>query len=217
MLLTRGRLRTGNASDRSGFTRTTRSGTWLVASAVAEGPRGPPERPVAERKILQLGDPILWQTAEEVVDPRSSPTQELVSDLSDTLAAFRHANGFGRGIAAPQIGVLKRVLFIRLHPAGFCSALINPRLTRTSAETIEIWDDCFSLPNLMVKVRRFAICDVAYLDERGVPHTLEASGDLSELVQHEIDHLDGILAVQRALSPRAFCMRSEWERRYRPQ
>jgi peptide deformylase len=67
----------------------------------------------------------------------------------------------------------------------------------------------------MVRVSRAAAIRVEYRDERGAPHRIEAEGDLSELLQPEIDHLDGILAVDRAVSPRAFSTRAEWERRIR--
>ena len=136
-------------------------------------------------------------------------------DLSDTLAGFRDATGYGRGIAAPQIGLLKRVIFIRMQPAGFCGPLINPEIAWLSETSMELWDDCFSFPDLMVRVSRAAQIRVDYQDDRGLKQTIEAEGDLSELLQHEIDHLDGILAVQRAISPQAFATRAEWERRLR--
>lgn len=164
------------------------------------------------KQILQLGNSVLWQKSAGVTDIQSGATRDVVRDLSDTLAAFRDATGYGRGIAAPQIGVLKRVIFIRMQPVGFCSALINPEISWSSDERMELWDDCFSFPDLMVRVSRAAQIRVDYLDDRGLRHIVEASGDLSELLQHEIDHLDGILAVQRAISPHAFATRAEWER-----
>ncbi|HWN99413.1 MAG TPA: peptide deformylase [Blastocatellia bacterium] len=164
------------------------------------------------RDILQLGNEKLWQRSAAVDDPSSLGTETIIRDLNDTLAGFREATGFGRGIAAPQIGVLKRVIFIRMHPAGFSGALINPHVTWMSNDQIELWDDCFSFPELMVRVRRAASVRVEYIDERGEPRLIHAQGDLSELLQHEIDHLDGILAVQRAISPTAFSTRAEWER-----
>lgn len=164
------------------------------------------------REILQLGNERLLQESLAVDDPLSLDTRSVIRDLSETLAEFRTATGFGRGIAAPQIGVLKRVIFIRLHPVGFWGALINPNITWTSNDQIELWDDCFSFPDLMVRVRRAAAVRVEYIDEHGVPSFIEAEADLSELLQHEIDHLDGILAVQRAISPTAFATRAEWER-----
>ena len=165
------------------------------------------------KEILQLGNPTLWQQSLRV-EP-SDAVQSIVRDLSDTLAGFREATGFGRGIAAPQIGALKRVIFIRMQPAGFTGALINPEIVWTSAARMELWDDCFSFPDLMVRVSRAIEVRVEYQDERGMKHTVHAEGDLSELLQHEIDHLDGILAVQRAVTPHSFATRAEWERQLR--
>ena len=167
------------------------------------------------KRILQLGNPVLWQESSAISDARSSEVRDIVRDLSDTLAAFREATGYGRGIAAPQIGVLKRVIFIRMQPSGFCSPLINPEIVWSSETNMELWDDCFSFPDLMVRVSRANQIRVNYLDDGGLERTLEAEGDLSELLQHEIDHLDGILAVQRAISPQAFATRAEWERTLR--
>jgi peptide deformylase len=169
------------------------------------------------RRILQLGDPVLWQKSSAVADVRSAELRDVVSDLSDTLAAFREATGYGRGIAAPQIGVLKRVIFVRMQPSGFCGPLINPEIAWSSEARMELWDDCFSFPDLMVRVSRARQVRVDYLDDHGSKQTLDAEGDLSELVQHEIDHLDGILAVQRAISPQAFATRAEWERTLKRQ
>jgi peptide deformylase len=165
------------------------------------------------KEILQLGNPLLWQESSRVDDATSAETSQLIRDLSDTLAAFRETTGYGRGISAPQIGALKRVIFIRMRPAGFCSPLINPEIVWASSETMELWDDCFSFPDLLVQVRRAAEIRLTYEDDLASHHTLEAEGDLSELLQHEIDHLDGILAVERAISPHAFATRTEWERR----
>ena len=164
------------------------------------------------RDILQLGNPILWEHAIRVEDPTDPKIKTLVQDLDDTLAAFRETHGCGRGIAAPQIGVLSRVIFIRMQPTGFCGPLVNPEIVEADSQQIVLWDDCFSFPDLMVRVARSVRVKVAYTDAQGHPSILEADGDLSELLQHEIDHLNGILAVQRAVSPTAFMTRSEWER-----
>jgi peptide deformylase len=164
------------------------------------------------RTILELGHPDLWRPSRPV--QASGPSPGLVQDLSDTLAHFRAASGFGRGIAAPQIGSLERVIFLRV-PGGFTGPLVDPVIDWSSADRMELWDDCFSLPNLMVRVSRAARVKVSYADERGQPRQLDAAADLSELLQHEIDHLDGILAIQRAVSPQALCTRAEWQRRHR--
>jgi peptide deformylase len=166
------------------------------------------------REILQLGNPLLWQPSAVVGDTRSSATQAIITDLSDTLSGFRERTGFGRGIAAPQIGALQRIIFIRMQPTGFAGALINPAIVWRSSERMELWDDCFSFPDLMVRVSRAQRVRVDYEDERGAHRALEAEGDLSELLQHEIDHLDGILAVDRAVAPHALMTRAEWLRQF---
>jgi peptide deformylase len=169
---------------------------------------------MATRDILQLGNPALFKESLSVEDVGVTEIEDIVRDLSDTLGAFRDATGYGRGIAAPQIGVLKRIIFIRMHPAGFAGPLINPKIAWSSDERFELWDDCFSFPDLMVRVSRAAQIRVEYQDGSGLRQTIEAHGDLSELLQHEIDHLDGILAVQRAVSPQAFATRAEWKSRF---
>lgn len=164
------------------------------------------------QEILQLGNPLLWEISRPVEDFSSPLIESLTRDLADTLAAFRRESGFGRGIAAPQIGSLQRIIFIRMQPAGFCGPLINPEILWASTEMMELWDDCFSLPDLMIRVRRNRAIRVTCCDERGARLMLEAEGDLSELLQHEIDHLDGILATERAISPHALSTRAVWEK-----
>lgn len=166
---------------------------------------------MAIRTILQLGNPLLWQPSQPVTDPRAPDICALIEDLSDTLQAFRAARGFGRGIAAPQLGVLRRVIFIRMQPDGFHGPLVNATITWASDQQIELWDDCFSFPDLMVRVRRAETIQVRYQDAAGDSKLLRADGSLSELLQHEIDHLDGILATDRAISPRALMARAQWQ------
>ncbi len=169
---------------------------------------------MAVRDILQLGNPTLWQKSLDVVDPWCSGTKALIQDLDDTLRAFREEHGYGRGIAAPQIGMLQRVIFVRIPDGSFDGPLINPDILYESDDRREIWDACFSFPDLIVRVSRAVEVEVEYLDSDGIKRTLKADGDLSELLQHEIDHLDGMLAVQRAVSPTAFATRTEWERQH---
>ncbi|MEK7829788.1 MAG: peptide deformylase [Acidobacteriota bacterium] len=166
------------------------------------------------REILLLGDPQLWRPSEAVTDVHSAETKEIINDLVETLANFRAGHGFGRAIAAPQIGAHRRVLFVNMPPTGMHGSfgpapLINPRIVRASSELMELWDDCFSFPELMVRVRRHVEVDVSYLNESGESKLVSARGDLSELLQHEIDHLDGILATDRAIDERSFALRSE--------
>jgi peptide deformylase len=167
---------------------------------------------MAIKQILKLGDPGLWKKCRAVEDVKAPETKDAIRDLEDTLADFRKKNGFGRGIAAPQIGVLRRILFIDYPKEKISRLLINPRITWQSPERIRLWDDCFSFPDLLVNVERAREINVAYLSLGGENCSLSARGDLSELLQHEIDHLDGILAVQRAIDGTSFALRSEWEK-----
>lgn len=161
------------------------------------------------REILLLGNPKLWQPSEPVSDVSSRDTEETIQGLSSTLADFRARKGFGRAIAAPQIGVHRRIIFVDM---GEPMPLINPSIVRSSDEKMELWDDCFSFPDLMVRVRRSVEIAVRYTDHHGATHQITARNDLSELLQHEIDHLDGILATDRALDARSFALRSEIRR-----
>lgn len=152
------------------------------------------------KKILQLGDPRLSQVSVSVGDAEFGALSGLISDLKDTLADFRAASGRGRAIAAPQIGILKRVLYLDTELRG---PMVNPALTDLSPEMFEVWDDCLCFPELAVKVQRHRFCTVSYGDLNGGRHQLRLEGAMSELLQHECDHLDGILAITRARESRA--------------
>jgi peptide deformylase len=164
---------------------------------------------MAVRRILLLGDRKLWQKCGPVRGIAAPAVRKAVRDLRDTLADFRKRNGFGRGIAAPQIGILKKIIYIHFPQEGIDGAFINPGVVRKGKTKIRLWDDCFSFPGLLVRVERAREIAVEYTDETGRRRTIIAGGGLSELLQHEIDHLDGILAVQRAIDGRSFALRGE--------
>jgi peptide deformylase len=161
------------------------------------------------REIALLGNPVLRQKCRAVASSNTAVTLQLVRDLADTLHDFRARKGFGRGIAAPQIGSTERVIFVDYEYSG---PLINPRIVRRSRKRFVLWDDCFSFPDLLVKVQRHVGIEVEFLDGDGRKRTLTATGGLSELLQHEIDHLDGILAIDRAIDSRHIILRSEFEK-----
>lgn len=160
-------------------------------------------------EILQLGNPTLRIQCSSVKKFSGLDLGTLVNDLRDTLHDFGARHGFGRGIAAPQIGSAIRVIFIDVDRP---MELINPTIVRRSRKMMTLWDDCFSFPTLMAKVRRNLTVEVRYQDIEGKHHTLKAEGALSELLQHEIDHLDGILAIDRALDSRHIIYRTEYEK-----
>jgi peptide deformylase len=159
--------------------------------------------------ILVLGNPVLRQRARSVESFGGDDLRRVADDLRDTLHEFSATHGFGRGIAAPQIGVSQRVLFLHIDQP---LPLVNPRIVRRSRKMMSLWDDCFSLPNLLAKVRRNLAVDVQYRDLEGRRHVLRAEGALSELLQHEIDHLDGILTIDRAIDSKHVVFKDEWEK-----
>jgi peptide deformylase len=171
---------------------------------------------MALRTILQLGDPRLREVALPVKDPSIPEIAALVKDLADTLAHWRSTTGYGRGIAAPQLGVRQRVIFLQL-PVEQPWPLVNPEIVERSEEKIIVWDACLSFLSIFMQVERNRTITVRYQDLAGERHEFRAGDDrnLSELLQHEIDHLDGILAVDRISDLKSLSTREEFERRYR--
>src|SRR5579864_2034586 len=168
------------------------------------------------REIVQLGNPVLRERCLRVADPGSREVQELVRDLADTLAHWRTETGYGRGIAAPQLGELQRVIFLQL-PGFEPWPLINPEIIERSAEKIIVWDACLSFLSIFMQVERHRQIMVRYQSLDGESHHFEAGDDrnLSELLQHEIDHIDGILAIDRIVDVKTICTREEFEKRNR--
>ena len=165
------------------------------------------------KPILQLGNPVLRKESLPVQD-FNWDLKCLADDLADTLSDAKKKYGYGRGIAAPQVGELRRIVFI--DTPDFRSALVNPTITGLSPATFEVWDSCFSFDvSFFVLVDRLWNIKIDYSDLKGNKQTLEAQGELSELFQHEIDHLDGVLATDRMKNKKAVMMRSEWEKRFR--
>ena len=152
--------------------------------------------------LVLLGDPRLYETCAPVLKSELPLVAGWVADLHSVMAEIRAKYHFGRGIAAPQIGVMKRLVYLHLN--GTPRVLINPTLAELSDATFDLWDDCMSFPNLLVRVRRHQTITVNYTDEHWRPQTWAVQNDLSELLQHECDHLDGVLCTMRALDAQAF-------------
>lgn len=147
--------------------------------------------------ILPLGDPRLRQPSLPVADPLDPAFRAESARLQAVLEAFRREHGFGRGVAAPQIGIARR--FIAVNLGQDTRTLINPELTWRSPETFTLWDDCMCFPWLLVRVRRHRSVSLAFLDEQGRRQVWERlDPTASELLQHELDHLDGVLAIDLA-------------------
>jgi peptide deformylase len=151
--------------------------------------------------MVLLGDPRLYEISEPVDKSELPLVKGWVRDLDNVMKEIRAKYNFGRGIAAPQLGIMKRLVYMNIdHPVVF----INPEFTYMSNEKFELWDDCMSFPNLLVKLKRHKKVTIKYLDENWQPQVRELEDDLSELLQHECDHLDGILCTMRAIDEKSF-------------
>ncbi|MCY3923379.1 MAG: peptide deformylase [Chloroflexi bacterium] len=147
-----------------------------------------------QRRVLELPDPVL----REVAEPISRVTSE-VEALVDDMFSTMHAN-FGIGLAAPQVGELLRLVVIELPPdekdpqAGVRYVLVNPEVRRLG-EREEMTEGCLSLPGFRAMVERARTATVAYTGIDGRPARLDAQGLLAQALQHEIDHLNGVLFI----------------------
>jgi peptide deformylase len=152
------------------------------------------------RDVLRMGDPRLWQKSLPVTQFHTTELSELLQDMRDTMA---HLNG--AGLAAPQIGVLLRVVIFGVHAnPRYPSAeevpdtvLINPVLEPLGAEMEEGWEGCLSVPGMRGVVPRYKRLRNRGCDENGRPFEREVSDFHARVVQHEVDHLDGVLYPMR--------------------
>ncbi len=157
-----------------------------------------------EREILLLGNPKLYEVSEKVKREELEDLRPVFDDMFDCIRGIRRDYGFGRAIAAPQIGVQKRLICMLTDKPY---VIINPTLEFVGDEMMELMDDCMSFPKLLVRVRRYRHCILRYLDENWVLNEKQMDDDMSELIQHEYDHLDGILATMRAIDSKSFVMK----------
>lgn len=140
--------------------------------------------------ITKLGEEILRQTAQPVPEVNDE-IRTLIEDMYETMDAAD-----GVGLAAPQVGKNMR-LFVLMADDGIRRAFINPQIIKTSEELGEYDEGCLSLPKLYETITRPVAVTVQALNEKGKPFTLEADGLLARIIQHEYDHLDGILFIDR--------------------
>lgn len=133
---------------------------------------------------------ILKTSSQNVPDPLSQDIQKLIPEMFETM---HRADGIG--LAAPQIGISLRLAVIEIESEKL--VLINPNIVAKSAETIVFEEGCLSLPGEFLPILRYEKVTVEYTDEKGVAQKLKASGLLAIAIQHELDHLDGTLIVDR--------------------
>ena len=160
---------------------------------------------MAVKDILLLGNPKLYEVSQSVEKDEIGSLMPQVGEMFNTIVEFREKYGAGRAMAAPQIGLQKRIICLNMDKPV---VMINPELIRLSEEMFEVWDDCMSFPNLLVKVLRHKSITIKFYDENWNQHQWELKDDMAELLQHEYDHLDGILATQRAMDDKSFLIKN---------
>ena len=163
------------------------------------------------RPIQLLGSPALRAQCEPVSNARSPAVRVVADDLQETFRDLRTRHGYGRGLSAPQIGAPIRIVYIEVEDPLL---LINPSIVDIGKRDIHVWDDCFSIPGLLVRVQRANRIMLEYEDLSGTKQQLEAVESLAELLQHEIEHLDGVLIVDHPVGLDPFCNREEWNKHY---
>jgi peptide deformylase len=173
---------------------------------------------VAVLEIREMGDPVLREAAREVGAEKlaGEEVQQLIDDMIETMRA---ANG--AGLAAPQVGVPLRIAVIEVRegnprypykPPIPLTVIVNPELTALDEATFATNEGCLSMPNVRGDLERFENVGVRYLDRDGEPHEETRRGLTAGTFQHEVDHLDGILFVDRMVDMSSLSTWAEFER-----
>ncbi len=149
-------------------------------------------------RIRQIGDPILREvseavTADQIIAPETVKLIARMKGILNGIQSISQENG--NALSAPQVGSLVRLIVLRID--GEFQTMINPVFTALSSKTFEFEEECFSLYDKRATIERFYEVEVSYLDEAGANHTQTLIGENAGLVQHEVDHLNGILFVDR--------------------
>jgi peptide deformylase len=167
-------------------------------------------------KVARIGHPVIRRAARDLTrdELRSANLQRLIDDMVDTIHEYD-----GVGLAAPQVHLALRLAVIEVAGTDPRSVeavplivLINPRLTPLGKETVDGWEGCLSIPELRGVVPRFRRLRLTALDRQGKPFTLEAEDFLARVIQHECDHLDGGVYLDRMPDLRTLSFLDEFER-----
>ncbi|MDX6616102.1 MAG: peptide deformylase [Solirubrobacterales bacterium] len=163
----------------------------------AEEPEGLDEATLERRRealaeVVKFGDPVLRSRASEVTEF----DEALIADLARMVRIMHDAMGVG--LAATQLGILRRALVFQAGPDAPATALVNPQIEWTSEEEVTAEEGCLSIPGIVVDVDRPLQARVTGLAADGAPIEIEASGLEARVLQHEIDHLDGVLMLSHA-------------------
>ena len=147
---------------------------------------------MAKKQILTIPDPLLRKVSEPVTSVNTE-VKNLMDDMLETMYAAP-----GIGLAAVQVGVLKRIIVIDLSKNGQKKTplfIVNPQITFKSDEIISYEEGCLSIPNQFAEVKRPSSCKVNFLDYNGKKREINADGLLATCIQHEVDHLNGVLFI----------------------
>lgn len=167
---------------------------------------------MAIRPVLLFGDPRLRKPSEPVKRIQDVRIVDLRRDLYETLGHLQLSHRRGGGLAAPQIGALLQLVCIRVPQRTIF--LHNPEILDKSQELFEVWDFCFSAKAaFMARVIRHRHVTLRYLDEEGNQRQETFSDYMSELMQHELDHLQGVLFIDRITAPDSLMMAEEYSKR----
>ncbi|MGM0603064.1 MAG: peptide deformylase [Bacillota bacterium] len=167
---------------------------------------------MAVKEVLKLGNPILRKKSEQIKE-FDEDLEEIIEDLKDTLIKLQQEKKTGRALAAPQIAYLKKIIYASLPDEEII--MVNPEITWKGSEMFYVWDSCFSMDiAFFVKILRHKKIRVNYKTPEGESIEREFTDDMSELFQHEIDHLHGIMATDHLKDHKNIIMRSEYEKKY---
>jgi len=157
---------------------------------------------MAVLRIAKMGNPVLLQKAAPIPDPAAPEIRRLAADMQDTIEDIGAS-----GLAAPQVFVSKRVVVYRIIEARIppgsglqprpWTVMVNPLITPKSEVQTPVWERCLSVPGLHGKVPRFMNIGIRYTDLEGKTHAHDATSSWAALLQHECDHLDGIVYPMR--------------------
>jgi peptide deformylase len=176
---------------------------------------------MSARAIVTVGDPVLRERAREVTaeELRSAAVQRLIDDMIETKRAAA-----GAGLAANQVGETLRVAIVEVEPGNPrypykppvpLTVLVNPVLEPVGEATVEINEGCLSVPDLRGTVDRYEAVRVRYRDRDGAEHYEVRRGLTAGTFQHEVDHLDGILFLDRVRDPATFSTWEQFDRHHR--
>jgi len=160
-------------------------------------------------KVREVGDPILYTKCQEVdINNISQETLDDIEDLKETLEF-----GTGLGIAAPQVGINKRIIVVGVKKENIkyydaeeipTTAMINPSWEKLSEDTDIEFEGCMSIPIIRGKVERYKNIELTYYTEKGEKIVKNVTGFFARLIQHECDHLDGIVYIEKVVNPNGF-------------